>query len=187
MRKGQAATPSITAEAVHTFGDEMKEQAATVSAITAIGSDARRVVTEVDVIEEEVGAAKKLLEKTKRRVEKVVDAIQERAKKIQQMEEGLVKMNAGGPAERITRRKKTVGNDVGESERGQRNTLNGWVDWDRKMETVMETADARRLLDNVISSLPAHRRAFIDEEVTYSDLSGKGASIEVYDQDQGRE
>ena len=55
------------------------------------------------------------------------------------------------------------------------------------METVMENADARRLLDNVISSLPAHRRAFIDEEVTYSDLSGKGSSIEVYDQDQGRE
>ena len=42
------------------------------------------------------------------RVGKVEDAIQERAKKIQQMEEDLAKMNAGGPAERITRRRKTV-------------------------------------------------------------------------------
>ena len=63
MRKGQAATPSITAEAVHTFGDEVKEQAATASAITAMGSDVRRVVTKVDVIEEGVGAAKSCLRK----------------------------------------------------------------------------------------------------------------------------
>ena len=36
-----------------------KEQAATASAITAMGSDVRRLFTNVDVIEEEVGAAKK--------------------------------------------------------------------------------------------------------------------------------
>ena len=64
MRKGQAATASATAEAVDTFGEEMKkEQAATASAITAIRSDVRRVVTKVDVIEEEVGAAKSCLRK----------------------------------------------------------------------------------------------------------------------------
>ena len=61
------------------------------SAITAVGSDARRVVTKVDVIEEEVGAAKKLLEKTNMRVEKVEDAIQEHVKKTQRMEQDLAK------------------------------------------------------------------------------------------------
>ena len=35
----------------------------------------------------------------------------------------------------------------------------------------MDSADARRLLDNIIESLPALRRAVIDEEITYSDLS----------------
>ena len=42
-------------------------------------------------------------------------------------------MNAGGPAERITRRKETMENDAGENERAPWTpsfiTLNGWVDW----------------------------------------------------------
>ena len=63
------------------------------------------------------------------RVEKVEEAIQERSKKIQQMEEDLAKMNAGGPTERITRRRKKMENDGGEKEKGQWtpsfNTLNG--------------------------------------------------------------
>ena len=29
-------------------------------------------------------------------------------------------------------------------------TLNGWVDWDGKMETIVDSADARELLDNII-------------------------------------
>ena len=49
--------------------------------------------------------------------------------------------------------------------------LNGWVDWDRKVETVMDTVDARKRIDSIISSLLAHRRAVIGEEVTHSDLS----------------
>ena len=36
------------------------------------------------------------------------------------------------------------------------------------METMMDGA-AKRLLDDIIESLPAHRRAVIDEEITYSD------------------
>ena len=39
------------------------------------------------------------------------------------------------------------------------------------METMMGSADARKLVDGIITSLPAHRRAVIDEEVTYADLS----------------
>ena len=38
-------------------------------------------------------------------------------------------------------------------------------------ETMMGRADARKLVDGIITSLPAHRRALIDEEVHYSDLS----------------
>ena len=49
--------------------------------------------------------------------------------------------------------------------------FNGWVDWDRKMETMMGSADAKKLLGEIFGSLPAHRRKVIDEEVTYSDLS----------------
>ena len=37
------------------------------------------------------------------------------------------------------------------------------------METMMDSADAKRLLDDIIESLPTHRRAVIDEEITYSD------------------
>ena len=71
---------------MNTLGEVMKkEQAATASAITAMGSDVGGVVTKVDVIEAEVSAGEKLLEKTNMRVE----AIQERAKKIQQMVEDL--------------------------------------------------------------------------------------------------
>ena len=87
---------------VQTSADEAKrEQAATTSAVTMMGTDVKRVVTKVDVIEEEVGATKKLLEKTNLRVGQVEEAIQEHAKKIQQMEEDLANMNAGGTAERI--------------------------------------------------------------------------------------
>ena len=70
-----------------------------------MGSDVKRVVTKVDVIEEEVGATKKLLEKTNQRVEKV-----------QQIEYDVAKKNAGGTAERITRRRKTIENDVAEKD-----------------------------------------------------------------------
>ena len=62
------------------------EQAATTSAITNMGTDVKRVVAKDDVIEEEVGLTKKLLEKTTSRVDKVEDAMQEHAKKIQQMD-----------------------------------------------------------------------------------------------------
>ena len=48
--------------------------------------------------------------------------------------------------------------------------LNGWVDWDKKMETMMDSAIAKRLLDAIIESFPAHRRAVIHEEITYSDF-----------------
>ena len=41
------------------------------------------------------------------------------------------------------------------------------------METTTGTADARKLLDKIIESLPAHRRADIDEEITYSGLSDR--------------
>ena len=108
----------------------LPQQAATASAITAKESDVRRVVTKVDVIEEEVGAAKKLLEKTNMRVERVEEAIQVHAKKIQQMEEDLAKMNAGvGPAERITRKRKTIKHDAGEKRERTANTILHHVEW----------------------------------------------------------
>ena len=67
------------------------------------------------------------------------ETIQEHAKKIQHMEEDLTKMNAGGTGERITRSGKTMDNDAAVKEGGQWSpsfsTLNGWVDWDRKMKS----------------------------------------------------
>ena len=39
------------------------------------------------------------------------------------------------------------------------------------METMMGSANARKLLNDFIVSLPTHRRAVIDEEITHSDLS----------------
>ena len=99
------------------------------------------------------------------------------------MEEDLAKMNAGGSAERITRRRKTKENDAGE-EKSQWTpaiiALNGCVDWDRKMQTMMGSADARRLLDSIIESLLAHRRAVIDEEkITYSDMNERVHHLKV--------
>ena len=74
-------------------------------------------------------------------------------------------------------------NETGERGRGQLTpsfiTLKGWVDWDRKMETMMDSVGARKLVDGIITSLPAHRRAVIDEEVTYSDLSGRVHHLKI--------
>ena len=78
---------NATADAVAALGEEVKrEQAATASAVAAMEVDVRRVVTKVENIEEEVSATKKFLEKTNTRVERVEGAIQEHAKKIQQMD-----------------------------------------------------------------------------------------------------
>ena len=41
----------------------------------------------------------------------------------------------------------------------------------QKMETMMDSVTARKLEDGIITSLPTHGRAVIDQEVTYSDLS----------------
>ena len=41
------------------------------------------------------------------------------------------------------------------------------------MENMMDSADARKFIDNIISSLLAHGRAVIDEEITYSDLHAR--------------
>ena len=167
----------------NTLGEVMRsEQAATASAITIMGTDVKRLVTKVDLIEEQWVATKKIFEKTNSRVEKVEEAIQEHAKKIQQMEEDIAKMNAGGTLERIARGRKTMENDTGEKDKGQWSpsfiTLNGW-DVDRKMETMMDSADARKLSDNSTESLPAHRRAVIDEEITYSDLIEKVHHLKI--------
>ena len=47
------------------------------------------------------------------------------------------------------------------------------------METMMDSADAKRLLDDIIESLPTHRRAVIDEEIAYSDLSERVHHLKI--------
>ena len=84
---------------------------ATTNAIAHVGTDVKRVVSKVDIIEEEVGATKMILEKTNLRVEKVEVAIQEHAKTIPQMEDEKAKMNAGETSERTTRRRKAMESD----------------------------------------------------------------------------
>ena len=127
-----AGVQTSSSAAAIAAAEATREQAATASAITIMGTDVKRVVTKVDVIEDEVGGTKKLLEKTNLRVEEAEEAIQEHAKNIQQMEEDLAKMNAGGTSERMTRRRKTMEHDAGGKDKGQRLpsfiTLNGWVD-----------------------------------------------------------
>ena len=160
------------------MGEEVNKE------VESMGEDVKKVPTKVNTIKEEVCATKNLLEKTNSRVERVEGAIQEHAKKIQQMEEELAKLSAGtGSVERMTRRRKTIENEVGGYERGQWSPsfipLKGCVDWDKKMETTMGSMAARKLVESIITSLPTHRRAVIDEEVTYSDLSERVHHLKI--------
>ena len=50
-------------------------------------------------------------------------------------------------------------------------TVSRWMDWDRKIDTMMGSADARKILKDIFESLPTHKRSVIDEQITYSDLS----------------
>ena len=100
------------AAGVHSSGEVMRcEQVATTNAIAHVGTDVKSVVSKVDIIQEEVGATKKILEKTNLSVEKVEVAIQEHAKTIPQMEDDIAKMNAGESSERTTRRRKAMESD----------------------------------------------------------------------------
>ena len=173
--ENSTAAKIATTIAVAAMGDDVKKEVATT------GEDVKKVATKVDTIGEEVSATKKLVEKTNSRVE---GAMQEHAKKIQQMVEELANIDAGaGSAERITRRGKTMENEVGGHERGRWSpsltSLNGWVDLDQKMETMMDSVAARKLVEGIIMSLPTHRRAVIDEEVTYSDLSERVHQLKI--------
>ena len=47
------------------------------------------------------------------------------------------------------------------------------------METMMDSADAKQLLDDIFDGLPAHRRKVIDEEITYSDLSERVRHLKI--------
>ena len=98
--------------------------------VVTIGEHVKKVATKVDTFEEKV-SAKRMVEKTNSRVERVEGATQEHAKKIQQMKEEMAKINAGvGSAERLTRRRKTMKHETGGGERGQWTpsfiSLNGW-------------------------------------------------------------
>ena len=58
------------------------------------------------------------------------------------------------------------------AERGDhRIMLIGSVEWDTKLETMLDSAAARRMLAETLDGLPTHRRALIDEERTLSDVS----------------
>ena len=98
------------------------------------------------------------------------------------MEESLAKVHAGETPERFTRRK-TMEHDATEKKRGHWSqcflTLNGWVDWDRQMETVMDSADATKLLREIFENLPIHRRKVIDEETMYDELSERVRHLKI--------
>ena len=48
-------------------------------------------------------------------------------------------------------------------------SLKGWVDWDKKMEKMMDSMAARNMVEGITTTPPTRRRAVTDEEVTYSD------------------
>ena len=50
-------------------------------------------------------------------------------------------------------------------------TLNGWVDWQRKIVTMMGIVVAGRMVTEILDNLRTHRRRVIDEKTTLSDLS----------------
>ena len=58
-------------------------------------------------------------------------------------------------------------------------SLSGWVDWNRKMDTMVDGMTARKLVDGTITSLPTHRRALIDEKVTYSDMNERVHHLKI--------
>ena len=95
-------------------------------------------------------------------------------------------INAGtGSAERMTRGRKTIEKNEVEGLREDSDhrffiSLNVWVDWDKKMETMMDSMAARKLSEGIITSLPTHRRAVTDEEATYSDLSDRVHHTEIW-------
>ena len=98
-------------------------------------------------------------------------------KEIEQMKEHIDKMNAGEANERTSRRRKAMENETREKFKGPCSPflfkLNGWVDWCNEMETLMDSADVRKMLSVILESLPKRRRDVIDEEITYSDLNGR--------------
>ena len=54
-----------------------------------------------------------------------------------------------------------------------------WVEWDKKMETMMDSANARKLVNDIFESLPTHRRAVSDEEIACSDLSERVHHLKI--------
>ena len=68
------------------------------------------------------------------------------------------------------RKRKVTESDLGGKQKGQWFpsfiTLIGWRDWDRKMETMMDSADARKILKDIFESLPKYRRSVIDRQIS---------------------
>ena len=56
--------------------------------------------------------------------------------------------------------------------------LTGWVDQDRKLETVVGSASARRTLNEILDGLQTHRK-LTDEEAALSDLSERVHDVEI--------
>ena len=63
--------------------------------------------------------------------------------------------------------------------------ISAWIG--TKMETVMDSMAARRLVEGIFTSLPTHARAVKDEEGTYSVLSERVHHLNFFDQNQATE
>ena len=71
------------------------------------------------------------------------------------------------------------GDAAGEAWEPSHIMLTGWVTWDRKLETTMDSALARRMLTEILDGLPTHRRALIGEESTLGDSSERVHHMKV--------
>ena len=57
--------------------------------------------------------------------------------------------------------------------------LTGVVDWDKKLEAMIDSATARRMLNEIFDVLPTYRKALIDEEATLSHLSERVRHMKI--------
>ena len=121
----------------NTLGEVMRsEQAATANAIANMVTDivnmgqmSKGSSRRWTLLKKKLEQRRRSLRKRTQEWKKVEEAIQEHAKKIQQMEEEIAKMNAGEATERITKRRKAMESDLGGKYKGRWSpsfiTLNG--------------------------------------------------------------
>ena len=67
------------------------------------------------------------------------------------------------------RDKQGVRNNLEGDEAPEHITFTRCADWNRKLETLMDSVSARRMLNEISDNVPSHQVVLIDEETTFFD------------------